>query len=116
MLHHLPGNATKKEILSAGAATLRISNQTNWHVGACVHHGANLHYPVACPVIALAWRVAHIRQHTTNGKAFLCTYFDEAGRTSVTNDQISFTVKFAVKTLKYGQRGIPIDRIDTHSL
>ena len=35
---------------------------------------------------------------------------------SVTDNQIRFAVKFAAKALQYEKRGIPIDRIDTHSL
>ena len=35
---------------------------------------------------------------------------------SVTNSQIRFTVKCVAKSLNYDKRGIPIDRVDTHSL
>ena len=115
-LHLLPNNASHEDIMSADAATLRISNQKNGHAGACVHHSANKECPLACPVKALARRVAHIKMHTSNGNAFLCTYYDEVGRGSVTNDQVSFTVNFAANCLKYEERGIPIDRVDTHSL
>lgn len=115
-LHPIPNNATEQDIMSADAATLRILNQKNGHAGAFVHHSANKECPLACPVKALARRVAHIKRHTANGNAFLCTYYDEAGRGLVTNDQVSFTVKCAANCLKYEERGIPIDRVDTHSL
>ena len=35
---------------------------------------------------------------------------------SVTDNQIRLSVKFAAKALQYEKRGIPINRIDTHSL
>jgi len=34
----------------------------------------------------------------------------------VTDSHIRYAVKFAARMLKYEDRGIPIDRIDTHSL
>ena len=59
----------------------------------------------------------HIRAHTRNGNAYLCTFFDKVGQGFITNDDISYGVKFAATALKYpSARGIPIDRIDTHSL
>ena len=51
--------------------------------------------------------------HSPHGKR---TYFDKAGMGSVTDSQIRFTVKFAARSLYYDKRGIPIDRIGTHSL
>ena len=84
-MNPLPRNAPEQDIMNADAATLRILNQKNGHAGACVHHSTNKECPMACPVKALARRVAHIRRHTSNGNAFLCTYFNEAGRGSVTN-------------------------------
>ena len=116
MLQPLPSSATDSEILSADAATLQISNQKNGHKGACIHHTAIEGDMWACPVKALARRYTHIRQHTRNKNAFICTYFDKAGMGSVTDNQIRFAVKFAAKSLQYDKRGIPINRVDTHSL
>ena len=72
-LHPLPKNASYEDVMNADAATLRISNQKNGHAGACVHHSANKECPLACSVKTLARRVAHIKRHTSNGNAFLCT-------------------------------------------
>lgn len=69
-----------------------------------------------CPVRALGRRVIHIRSHTKNGNAFLCSYWDDIGRGDVTDTNIRFAVKFAAKALNYPERGIPLERIDTHSL
>ena len=79
-------------------------------------HTAIAENKAACPVKALARRCIHIRQNTKNRNAFICTYFDEAEMGSVTDNQIRFAVKFAVKALHYEEKGTPIDRIDTHSL
>ena len=116
LLVALSRNASDEEILKADAANLRISNQKNGHAGACVHHHAIEGNPLACPVRALGRRFCHIRQHTSSGKAFICAYWDKAGYGNVSDDQVRFTVKFAAKALRYENRGIPIDRIDTHSL
>ena len=42
--------------------------------------------------------------------------WDDAGRGAITDTQISYTLKFAAKAKKYPARGIPLNRIDTHSL
>jgi hypothetical protein len=115
-LQPMPRDAADSEILHADAATLRISNQKNGHAGACVHHCALVNSTMACPIKALGRRYVHIRQHTNNTKAFLCTFYDEAGMGSVTDNQIRYTVKYTAKELNYDKRGIPIDRVDTHSL
>ena len=58
----------------------------------------------------------HIRKHTTSKEAFICAYWDSVGRGTVTNQQISFAVKYAAKMLRYQDRGMAIERMDTHSL
>ena len=116
-LEVLPPNASDDEILSADAATLRISNQKNGCPGACVHHdcipGAD---PYSCPVRALGRRAIHIRKHTTNRNAMICSYWDDLGHANVTDRMISFEVKFAAQALDYPSRGMPLARMDTHSL
>jgi hypothetical protein len=112
----LPRNASDEEIMAADAATLRISNQKNGHKGTCVHHERILDAGMACPILAIARRVLHIRKHSKTGNAFLCSYWDAVGRGDVTDGQISFAMKFAAGALNYPLRGIPIQRIDTHSL
>ena len=95
---------------------MRISNQKNGSAGACVHHTAITDAGLLCPIKALARRVIHIRAHTNKKNAFLCSYWDDIGRADVTDSNIRYAVKFAAKMLKYEDRGIPLDRIDTHSL
>ena len=108
--------ASDSELMMADAATLRISNQKNGHAGACVHHSAIPGNSGICPIRALARRVIHIRLHTRSDNAFLCSYWDDVGRGDVTDNNIRFAVKFAATSLRYPDRGIPIDRVDTHSL
>ena len=74
-LQPLASDATDEEVLSADAATLRISNQNNGHAGACIHHTSIVENKAAYPVKALARRCIHIRQNTKNRNAFICTYF-----------------------------------------
>ncbi|KAL7525436.1 hypothetical protein ACHAXR_001004, partial [Thalassiosira sp. AJA248-18] len=112
----LPRNASDEAIMLADAATLTISNQKNGHAGACVHHEALQGDSMACPIRALGRRVIHIRRHSPSGKALLCAYWDSVGHGNVTDNNIRFAVKFAAGVLNYEARGIPIDRIDTHSL
>ena len=67
-------------------------------------------------VRSLARRYIHIRRHSKSENAMICSYWDEMGRAGVTDRDISFAVKFAAAMLDYPKRGIPVDRVDTHSL
>ena len=116
MLKSLPANASEEDIMRADAATLRISNQKNGHAGACVHHEALEGAGDRCPIRALGRRVCHIRRHTRNSNTFLCSYWDDIGHANVSDNNIKFAVKFAARMLGYPERGLPLDRIDTHSL
>ena len=111
-------NATASEILSADAATLRISNQKNGHAGACVHHSAIEDATLVCPVRAVGRRYLHIREHGGRrwNQALLCSYWDHVGKGNVTDGTIRYAVKHAARMLDYPARGIPISRTDTHSL
>ena len=109
-------NASTEEVMSADTATLRLSNQNNGHKGACVRHMANMNHPKECPVRALGRRIVHIRKRLKSGKAFLCSYWDEVGRGSVTDSDIRLAVKYAAGCLDYPGRGIPLSRLDNHSL
>ena len=79
----LPRNAPAKDMLSADAATLRISNQKNGVAGACVHHEAIPGAGLAYPVRDFGRRAVHIRMHSRSGNAFLCTYWDNVGMGNV---------------------------------
>ena len=116
MLRALPRNASDEDIMTADAATLRISNQKSGVKGACVHHEAIPGAGLACPVRAIGRRIVHIRQHSKSGNAFLCAYWDKVGLGNVTDNNIRFAIKFAARMLDYEARGIPLDRVDTHSL
>ncbi|KAL9178895.1 hypothetical protein ACHAXT_011868 [Thalassiosira profunda] len=116
LLVAIPRTASDEAIMSADAATLRISNQKNGDAGACVHHERIIEAGDLCPVRALGRRVVQTRRHCKSGRAFLCSYWDDVGRGDVTDGNIRFAVKFAAKALNYEARGIPIERVDTHSL
>ena len=114
-LRQLPRNASKEEILSADSATLRLTNQKNGWKGVCINHHINgqTYY---CPVKALARRILHIREHSTDTDLGICAFFSDGKRFDVTEDDVRHALKFAGKQLNYPERGIPIERIDTHSL
>ncbi len=112
----LQRDASDEEIMSADWATLAISNQKNGSKGDCVHHREISGSPWACPVRALGRRYTHLRINDQSGKAFICAFWDDAGRGSVTESQVQYAVKYAAQALDYPARGIPIDRVDTHSL
>ena len=44
------------------------------------------------------------------------SYWEEMGKCNVVDKDISFAVKFVAGMLKYPDRRIPINRLDTHSL
>lgn len=82
----------------------------------CVYHEANGEL-VNCPVRALGRRVWHIRQGNSDGKTFLSAFFVGQRRYDVTAENISQSLKGAAKALHYPtNKGIPIQRINTHLL
>ena len=70
-------DASVDKIMTADAATLRISNQKNGYAGTSVHHWAVTNDPGKCPVQALGHRIVHIRQNSTSSNALLCAFWDE---------------------------------------
>ena len=112
----LPQGAPEHDIMTADGATLKLDNQKNGWKGVCVYHEANGD-PINCPVRALGRRVRRIRVGNNNGKTYLSAYFVGAARYDVTAENISQALKGAAKALHYPTtKGIPIDRINTHSL
>ena len=108
--------ATADSLRSATSDTLKLDNQKNGWKGVCVHHHANgeLHN---CPVRALARRVIHIRAHTSDAATFLSAFYINHARFDVSDNDIRNSVKSAATILNYpSEKGIPIQRIDTHSL
>jgi hypothetical protein len=117
-LRQLPRNAHEELILSAHSATLKLENQKNGWKGVCIHQETNGD-PYHCPVRALGRRYVHVRTHTNDQcSTHLSTYYTTATtRNEVTDKNIRATLKLAAIALDYPARcGIPIDRIDTHSL
>ncbi len=71
-----------------------------------------------CPVRALTRRHIHLRENGADTKTFLSAYYDDKGqRGDITNEDVSKALQAAATVLEYPTtKGIPIDRIDTHSL
>ena len=116
-LRLLKPNATDEEIMSADGATLRLSDQKNGHKGACIHqqHNKDRYFS---PVRALGRRYCHIRRHTKDPQTFISAYFESPdNRKDVNDNDIRRALKIAAIALDYeSRRGIPTNRIDTHSL
>jgi hypothetical protein len=100
----------------AEGATLKSDNQKTGWKGVCVyqqHNGDALR----CPVRAITRRVIHMHTNNAAGTDYLSTYFVDGIRRDVTTEDISKHLKLAVGLLNYPMRkGIPIERVDTHSL
>ena len=115
-LRQLGRFATRNEILTADSATLKLDNQKNGWKGVCVHQEANGER-IHCPVRALARRYLHIREHTNDLRTLLSAFFDANTRFDVTDNDIRTSLKRAAEVLNYPRnKGIPIQRVDTHSL
>ena len=115
-LRQLGRAAADNDILTADSATLKLDNQKNGWKGVCIHqeHNGDTYH---CPVRALGRRYTHIRLHTHDTSTFLSAFFVNTWRFDVTDRDIRFALKRAAVQLKYpSHKGIPRDRIDTHSL
>jgi hypothetical protein len=112
----LPRNAPHSLIMTAESATLKLDNQKNGWKGVCVHQEANGE-AFNCPVRALAHRVVHLRENGGDTKVLLSAFYVDGTRYDVTGEDISKGLKMAATLLHYPTtRGIPIERIDMHSL
>ncbi len=59
----------------------------------------------------------HLQENNANGKTFLSAFFSEGACYNVCGDDVGKALKVATAILQYPiARGIPIKRIDTHSL
>ncbi len=115
-LRCLPRSAPAHLIATADGATMKLDNQKNWWKGVCVYQEANGE-DYLCPVRALGRRFLHIRQHGGMAKTFLSLYWSKGTRADVTAENISRALKLAATELQYPtNKGIPITRINTHSL
>ena len=69
------------------------------------------------PVRELGRRFVSIRKKLKNEKTYLSAYLMEGKIKYLNADNMSAVFKFATTTLNYPYlKGIPIDRVDTHSL
>ena len=115
-LRQLSRFAPYEDILTADSATLKLDNQKNGWKGVCIHQECNGD-PYHCPVRALGRRITHLRQNTPDASTYLSAFFTEGARFDVTDNDIRLSLKQAACALHYPeQKGIPINRIDTHSL
>ena len=73
--------------------------------------------PVDCPVRALGRRYVHLCSHGATKRTIISAYYYGGKRFDVTADHISAALKLAARALEYPiLKGIPIERINTHSL
>ncbi len=115
-LRQLSRTSPPDHFLTADSATLKLDNQKNGWKGVCIHQHTNGER-FNCPVRALARRVGHIRAHTLMVDIFLSAFFVRGTRFVVTDGDIRKSIKYAATSLGYPTRkGIPIERVDTHSL
>ena len=115
-LRCLPRDAPDSLILTADGATLKLDNQKNGWKGVCVYQEANGD-SYQCPVRALGRRYIHLRKHGAGAKTFLSTFWMDGVCLDVTAENISRALKSAAAELQYPtSKGIPIERINTHSL
>ena len=117
-LRCLPQDAPDELISTADGATLKLDNQKNGWKGVCIFQEANGE-TYLCPVRAVARCYIHIRNHSGRQQEYLSTYWTsptELGN-SVTAEHISKSLKLVAAMLQYpSTKGIPIQRINTHSL
>ena len=109
--------APDDSILLADGVSFMLRNQKNGWKNICIHHEANGDRHL-CPVRAAGRRFVHIRRHMANDwDTFMSAYFDEGGRRDVTDKDISLGLKAGATSLNYpDEKGIPVDKVDTHSL
>jgi len=101
---------------TADGATMKLDNQKNGWKGVCVYQEANGE-AYFCPVRALGRRFLHIRLHGGSAKTLLSTLWVNNTQTDITAEHISRALKSAATELQYPtNKGIPITRINTHSL
>jgi hypothetical protein len=116
-LRQLPREAPDEDIMSADSSTLKIDNQKNGLHGVCINHEHNGD-EIFSPVRGLGRRYLHLRHHGgPNYQSLpLSMVFQDGKRRNVTDKEIRAALKSAAAQLDYPSRGIPIERVDTHSL
>jgi hypothetical protein len=115
-LHCLSQSAPDSLICTADGATLKLDNQKNGWKGVCVYQEANRDAH-NFPVRALGQQYLHLRHNNAKSKTFILGYWHEGKKHNVTAEDISRALKLAAAILHYPtNKGIPIDRNNTHSL
>jgi hypothetical protein len=103
-------------ILAAEGATMKLDNQKNGWKGVCVYQECNGD-PIYCPVRALGRRYVHLRTQGATNHTIISAYYHAGQQFDVTSEHISTALKQAATALEYPLvKGIPIERINTHSL
>ena len=112
----LSRDSPSDQIATADGATLKLDNQKTGWKGVCVYHEANGD-PIHCPVRAIGRRYLHLRNQGASKRTIISAYYCNGKRFDVTADHISKALKLAAGVLEYPiLKGIPIERINTHSL
>jgi hypothetical protein len=115
-LQCLPQNAPAHLIATADGATVILDNQKNGWKGVCIYQEANSD-DYLCPVKALGRHYLYLQLHGGTGKTFLSSYWAKGIKADDTVENISRAIKSAAAEFQYPtNKGIPIMRINTHSL
>jgi hypothetical protein len=115
-LQYLPRDAPAHLIATADGATMKPDNQKNGWKGICIYQEANSNNYL-CPVKALGQRFLYLCLHGGTGKTFLSLYWTKGTKVDITAENISRALKSSATELHYPTNtGIPISRINTHSL
>ena len=110
----LDRNSILSTLLTADAATLKISNQKNGRMGQTIHQESlQENY---CPVKALARRISHILTNGGTADTPLCMYKETATESTVTPKDMIQLIRASVKRLKLNEAGIDPDIVGVHSL
>ena len=110
----LDRNSPLPTLLTADAATLKISNQKNGRMGQTIHQEsiqAN-----HCPVKALARRLSHILNNGGNDDTLICMYKNNENISAVTPADLIQAIRASVRALKLHKAGIDPDIVGVHSL
>ena len=109
----LPRHSPLELLLTADAATMKISNQKNGRTGQTLHQEST--GPTGA-VAALAKRVHHILSNGGTEDQLICDVFENDKGSSVQSSEIVSAVRTAAKALNLQDRGIDSDMIGAHSL
>ena len=110
----LDRNSTLPTLLTADAATLKISNQKNGRMGQTIHQEAiDTNH---CPVKALARRLSHILNNGGTDDTLICMYKDADNISAVTPTDLIKAIRASVRALKLHEAGIDPDIVGVHSL